>query len=157
MITLKNLNKIDINSNKRKIRMPELRNRTIFISHAWRYEEHYAKIVSWFNDEPNFKWSNCSVPSDNALTDKTSKGLSEGMTRQINPSQIVVILGGMYAAHSAWIEYEIAEAVRMKKPIIGIKPWGQERIPAIVQEASWCPMVGWNSASVISAVREHCM
>lgn len=77
-----------------------------------------------------------------------------GMTRQINPSQVVIILGGMYAAHSAWIEYEIKEAKRLNKPIIGVRPWGQERTPQIVQDASWVPLVGWNSASVVSAVRQ---
>ena len=77
------------------------------------------------------------------------------MTRQINPAQVVVILGGMYAAHSAWIDYEISEAIRMEKTIIGIKPWGQERVPVNVQNASICPVVGWNSASVIQAVRNY--
>lgn len=133
--------------------MPVLKTRMIFISHAWRYNQHYNKIVEWFDGAANFSWKNCSVPSDDALPDKTSKGLSEGMTRQINPSQVVVILGGMYAAHSDWIEYEISEAQRLEKPIVGVKPWGQERIPKIVQDASWCEPVGWNSASVIQAVR----
>ena len=133
--------------------MPALKTRMIFISHAWKYSEHYDKIVEWFNDAPNFSWKNCSVPSDRALPDKTKKGLAEGMTRQIRPSQVVVILGGMYAAHSGWIEYEISEADRMKKPIVGVRPWGRERIPEIVQDASWCDLVGWNRASVIAAVR----
>lgn len=135
--------------------MPELKNRMIFISHAWGYTEHYNKIIEWCNNANNFSWKNCSVPSTNALQDKTSKGLSEGMTRQINPSQVVVILGGMYAAHSAWIEYEISEANRLNKPIVAVKPLGQERIPKIVQDASWCEPVGWNSASVIGAIRHY--
>ena len=134
--------------------MPLLKTRMIFISHAWRYNTHYNKIVEWFDSAPNVSWKNCSVPSDNALSDKTSKGLSEGMTRQINPSQIVVILGGMYVAHSEWIEYEISEANRLEKPIVGVRPWGQERIPNIVRDASWCEPVGWNSASVVAAVRQ---
>jgi hypothetical protein len=133
--------------------MPALKNRTIFISHAWKYDEHYHTLVKWFNEEPNFSWSNCSVPSHDALPDKTSKGLSAGMTRQISPAQIVIILGGMYAAHSAWIEYEISEAQRMGKVIIGVRPWGQERVPVIVQNASICEPVGWNRSSVIEAVR----
>ncbi len=133
--------------------MPILKNRMIFISHAWQYNQHYWKLVEWFNEEPKFSWSNCSVPSHDGLPDKTSKGLSEGMTRQMSPSQIVVILGGMYAAHSDWIAYEINEAKRMGKTVIGVKPWGQERVPAIVQDASACPVVGWNRASVIQAVR----
>jgi hypothetical protein len=133
--------------------MPTLTNRKIFISHAWSYNEHYQTLVNWFNKEPNFSWSNCSVPNHDALPDKTSKGLSEGMTRQIAPAQVVILLGGMYAAHSAWIEYEIKEAQRMNKTIIGIRPWAQERVPQIVQDASICDLVGWNGASVISAVR----
>ena len=63
--------------------MPELKNRRLFISHAWSYETHYNQLVLWFDQEPNFSWSNCSVPSTDPLTDKTAKGLAEGMTRQI--------------------------------------------------------------------------
>ena len=133
--------------------MPNLKTRMLFISHAWAYEEHYKKIVEWFDAEPNFSWKNCSVPSTDALSDKTTTGLKSGMTRQINPAQGVIILAGMYAAYSDWIEYEIKEAQRLDKIIIGVKPWGQEKIPAIVQDAAHI-MVGWNSASVISAVRE---
>ncbi|MFH1095920.1 MAG: TIR domain-containing protein [Candidatus Desantisbacteria bacterium] len=133
--------------------MPTLKNRMIFISHAWSYNQHYWTLVHWFNEESNFSWSNCSVPSHDALPDKTSKGLSEGMTRQISPAQVVVILGGMYASYSAWIDYEISEAKRMNKVIIGVKPWGQERVPLSVQNASICPVVGWNRSSIIQAIR----
>ena len=133
--------------------MPQLRNRMIFISHAWQYSEHYWTIVKWLNEAPNFSWSNCSVPNHDSLPDKTSAGLSRGMTRQITPAQVVILLGGMYAAHSDWINYEISEAQRMGKTIIGVRPWGQERVPLAVQNASICPVVGWNSASVVQAVR----
>lgn len=136
------------------LKMPALKNRMLFVSHAWRHDAHYSKVVEWFDNEPNFEWKNSSVPSDNALPDKTSKGLSAGMTRQISPTQGVIILAGMYAAHSEWINYEINEAVRMNKIIIGVKPWGQERIPVNVQTAATV-MVGWNSNSIIQAVRDY--
>ena len=125
----------------------------IFISHAWEYNNHYWTIVKWFNEEPNFSWSNCSVPSHDGLLDKTAKGLRAGITRQINPAQVVIILGGMYAAHSGWIDYEISESKRLRKSIIGVRPWDQQRVAFNVQNASTIPMVGWNRASVIQAVR----
>ena len=134
--------------------MPNLRTHNLFISHAWYYDHHYQQLVTWFDNESNFSWKNYSVPSDDSLSDKTSKGLSEGMTRQISPAQGVIILAGMYAAHSAWIDYEINEAVRMGKFIIGVRPWGQERVPVNVQNAANV-MVGWNSASIIQAVRDN--
>lgn len=134
--------------------MPELKSRTLFISHAWAYDDYYWKLVEWFNTAPNFVWKNCSVPNHDALPDKTSRGLSDGMTRQIAVAQGVIILAGMYASYSGWIDYEIKEAKRMNKVIIGVKPWGAERIPANVQNAATV-MVGWNSASIIQAVRDN--
>jgi hypothetical protein len=49
---------------------------------------------------------------------------------------VVIILAGMYAHHSDWSQYEINEAKRLKKPIIGVKPWGLERVPLSVQTAA---------------------
>lgn len=132
--------------------MPELKTRMLFISHAWQYDSHYITLEKWFNEEPNFSWKNCSVPSSDALPDKTKKGLEAGLTRQINPAQCVLILGGMWAAHSDWIKYEIEEAVRLSKVIIGIRPWGQERVPTLVQDNSDV-MVNWNRSSIISEIR----
>jgi hypothetical protein len=131
-----------------------VKTRMLFISHAWKYEEHYNKVIEWFNEAAYFSWKNCSVPSTDSLTDKTTKGLKEGLTRQISCAQGVIILAGMYAAHSDWIDYEIDEAVRMKKVIIGVRPWGAERVPVKVQNAATV-MVNWNSSSIIQAVRDY--
>lgn len=135
-------------------KMPQLKSRMLFISHAWQYDQAYLTLVKWFNDEPNFWWKDCSVPSTNALPDKTTSGLKQGITRQINPAQGVLIIAGMYAAHSGWIDYEISEARRLSKVIIGIRPWGQERMPLKVQDAADV-LVNWNSASVVGAVRTY--
>lgn len=134
--------------------MPELKTRTLFISHAWEYEHHYNQLELWFNSEPNFSWKNCSVPSTDSYPDKTSKGLSEAMTKQVSLAQGVIVLAGMYVAHSDWIKYEIDEAVRMGKIIIGVKPWGAERVPQVVQDAATV-MVNWQSASIVKAVRDY--
>jgi hypothetical protein len=134
--------------------MPILKSRLLFISHAWVYSAHYHKVVEWLNSEPNFNWRNCSVPSHNPLLGNTIRGLREGVTRQISPAQGVIILAGMYATHSDWINYEIDEAIRMNKTIIGIRPWGQERVPNKIQEAATL-MVNWNSGSLIQTIRGY--
>ena len=133
--------------------MPQLKTRMIFISHAWEYNDDYWKLVNWFNEAPNFSWKNCSVPSHDALPDKTKKGLKEAITRQIRPAQCIVVFGGMYAAYSDWIDYEIDEAVRMGKAIVGAIPWAQQRIPTKIQDNA-TKLVRWNRDSVIKAVRE---
>lgn len=134
--------------------MPELKSRMLFISHAWRYDDAYLTLVKWFDNEPNFLWKNCSIPSTDALPDKTAKGLAAGITRQIGPAQAVLIIAGMYAAHSGWIDYEIDEALRLNKKIIGIRPWGQERMPVKIQAAAGA-LVNWNSASIVKTIREE--
>lgn len=63
--------------------MPTLKNRMIFISHALSCYEHYWTLANWFKEEPNFLWSNCSVPNYDTLPDKTSRGLSAGITGRI--------------------------------------------------------------------------
>lgn len=124
----------------------------LFISHAWKYDEHYSKVVGWLNDS-DLTWKNYSVPEDDQLDTTSNKKLKEALTKQINPTSAVIILAGMYAAHSDWIDYEIDEAIRLDKVIIGVKPWGQERIPTKIQDNA-TTMVGWNSSSVVNAVED---
>ena len=130
----------------------------IFISHAWKYSEHYNKIVQWLNeaqDEGKLTWKNYSVPSHDPLIDpNTTVGknkLKSELKEQISPASKVIILAGMYAAYSDWIDFEIDSAVDYNKYIIGVKPWGQERVPTKVSNNANI-MVGWNKDSVINAV-----
>ena len=132
--------------------MPQLKTRKLFISHSWNYDEHYYQLVNWLNEAPNFQWHNYSVPRDDSCDEVTNKGLTDCILKQMRPAQCIVILAGMYASHSKWIEFEIDEAVRMGKTIIGVKPWGQERIPQKIQDNATI-MVGWNQNSVVDAIR----
>jgi MTH538 TIR-like domain (DUF1863) len=134
--------------------MPELKTRNLFISHAWSYAADYEKIVEWLTNGANFSWKNFSVPIHDSLPDKTASGLKAGMSRQIAPAQGVIIIAGMYVSHSNWIDYEIDEAVRMGKVIIGVTPSGQERVPVKIQNTAKV-IVRWNSQSVIDAVRTY--
>lgn len=128
--------------------------KTIFISHVWRYDEHYKKVVEWFDNEPYFKWANYSVPEEKSCGEGyiPNYKLKNCLTNQINPSQYIVILSGLYVSYSDWIEYEINEAHRMEKFIIGVKPWGNERLPQIVQDKANI-IVGWNKNSIINAIK----
>jgi hypothetical protein len=133
--------------------MPSLKRRSIFISHAWKHDEQYWALVNWFDEEPNFSWKNYSVPSHDGCLDPTESGLRTCLTNQMKPAQGIIILAGMYATYSDWIDYEIDEAVRMGKTIIAVRPWGQERTPRKVQNAANI-MVNWNKSSIIRAIRD---
>jgi hypothetical protein len=46
----------------------------------------------------------------------------------MSPSSVVLILAGVYATYSKWIDAEIRIAKEYGKPIIAIEPWGSEEL-----------------------------
>jgi hypothetical protein len=129
----------------------------LFISHAWRYHDDYDRLVKLLDVAPYFNWRNYSVPRhDPAIDPNTSLGdrlLRKELDNQIRPVNCVLIISGMYAAYSYWIQTEIDIARGYFKPIIGLVPFGQERVPMEIQQAAR-EMVGWRTDSVIDAIRK---
>ena len=130
----------------------------LFISHAWRYSDQYNTVVQWLDVAQEFglfDWKNYSVPEHDPLLDPNSnfgkRKLQGEIDQQLRPASIVIIIAGMYAAHSDWIQFEILKAVNMGKYIIGLKPWGNIRMPNIVQENANM-IVSWNSRSLYEAI-----
>lgn len=138
--------------------MPELKRYHIFISHAWSYGNEYDKIVQFLNNAPYFQYFNYSAPEDKPITPPgttiSKNQLKLHIENKIRHANIVIVLAGMYANYSEWIQYEIEAAKMLGKPIIAIKPWGQERFPQYVLEEA-IDIVGWNTESIISSIRKH--
>lgn len=132
--------------------MPYLHNYRLFVSHAWRYSEGYVRMLNFINSASNFLWTNYSVPESKAFTGLSNSALEEQLRNQIRPTQCVVVLAGMYVAHSSWIQFEIDFAKSLNKPILGVVPWGAERTPQAVVAAA-DKMVHWNSTSIVSGIR----
>ena len=136
--------------------MPSLRDYHILISHSWDYSSDYETIKRWLDEAPNFMWTNYSVPLTNPLDGNGKRELKEKLRNRISLCSCVIILSGMYVSYSEWIDYEIDTAMELGKPIIGVKPRGQERIPNKVSDNADI-MVGWNSSSVVQAVRNYAL
>lgn len=132
--------------------MPGLRTYRVFISHAWRYTDDYKRLVGLLDNASNFQWANYSVPKADPIDANSSARLTEAIRNQIRPSQIVVILAGMYVNHSDWIQFEMNFAGGLGKPVIGVEPWGSARTPAAVQNAA-SELVGWSTSSIVAAIR----
>jgi hypothetical protein len=140
--------------------MPNLKTYNIFISHAWRYSDDYNRLVNLLNKALRFKWRNYSDPRHDPVIDpNTDAGLrkmKKELDEQIRPASCVIVISGMYVAYRYWIQTEIKIATRYQKPIIGVMPWGQERTPQTVQDVA-DEMVGWNTDSIVSAIRRHAL
>lgn len=126
----------------------------IFISHSWSYANHYDKVAEFLDDQ-KVSYKNYSVPKDDPIHTKGSdKELYAAIEKQIKPCSCVIIMAGVYASYSKWIDKEIEIAQKYKKPIIAVMYWGAERISSKVREASDV-IVKWNAKSVADAVKQY--
>ena len=96
------------------------------------------------------------MPLSKPLDVNSKRELKNKLRTRIAMCSCVIILSGMYVSYSEWIDYEIDTAIELGKPIIGIKPRGQERIPSKVSNNANV-MVGWNSNSVVQAIRDYAL
>jgi hypothetical protein len=135
--------------------MPALKTYDLFLSHMWRNDENseYYRLERLLKAANNFAWRNYSVPEHDPLGTKTDKELQDALDRQIKPINCFIIVAGMYVNHRKWIQKELDIAKSYGKPIVGVIPWGQERTPVEVQNAAK-EMVGWNTDSIVAAVRK---
>ena len=134
-----------------------MRTFNLFISHSWTYGDAYDRLVSLLRARSDFQFGNYSVPQDDPIHNAgTDAQLREAILRQMAPCSAVLILAGVYATYSKWINIEIDLAKRgfmYPKPVIAIRPWGSERTSVPVREAA-DREVGWNTESIVSAIRE---
>jgi len=132
--------------------MPALRTYSIFICHDWEYSADYNRVCDFLDKAQHFLWENLSVPEHDPLD--TDEMLQKNLRDQIRPADVMLVLAGMYTAHSGWMDWEMAFAWRIGQSIIGIKPWGNLQLPVVVQNNA-VEIVGWNTESIVSAIRYH--
>ena len=134
--------------------MPALKNYALFLSHVWRtdHNSEYYRLVGLLNQASYFYWRNYSVPEHDPLGTKTDSELRQALNRQIRPINCFLVVSGMYVYHRRWIQEEIDIALSFGKPIIGLIPWGQERVPMEVQNVAKT-MVNWQTSSIVGAIR----
>lgn len=130
----------------------------LFISHSWSYSDAFDRLRNLLDNRPYFSYRDYSVPKDEPIhTSGTDKELYEAIVSRMRPCHIVVIMAGVYSTYSKWINKEIRAANKgflNPKPIIGVKPWGQTNVSSVVVE-NVDVLVGWNTESVVNAVRRY--
>lgn len=128
----------------------------LFISHSWSYSDAYEKLIDLLNSRIYFQFRNYSVPRDDPIhCANTDMQLRQAIRNQMSYSSVVLILAGVYATYSKWINIEIDLAERgfsVPKPIIAIEPWGSEKTSVQVKHAA-DRIVRWNTESIVGAIR----
>lgn len=134
-----------------------MRTHHLFVSHSWAYSNAYERLLGLLNNRPYFHFKDYSVPRDDPIHNaRTVAALRAAIRQQMTPCGVVLILAGVYATYSKWIDEEIALAQNgflIPKPIIAIRPRGNLRLSKPVRQAA-DRVVGWNKDSIVAAIRE---
>lgn len=129
----------------------------LFISHSWSYSDNYEKLIAMLKAAPRFTFRDYSVPRNDPIhTRGTDKELHAAICNQMRPCHIMIIMSGVYATYSKWINNEVKIAQNKfanPKPILAIRPWAQERYSSVAQECA-NGICGWNTSSIIAKIRE---
>ena len=77
----------------------------LFISHSWTYPNSYENLVKLLKKRPFFDFRNYSVPKDDPVhTNGTDTQLYQAILQKMRPCGVVLILAGIYATYSKWIQ-----------------------------------------------------
>ena len=125
----------------------------IFISHSWSYSDQYQGLVKLLDNASYFSYKNYSVPKDDPIHNASNTyELKNAIRKQMQPASCIIILAGVYATYSKWIDIEIELAKEMGKRIIAVEPWGAEKTSIIVKNSA-DQIVGWNTSSIVDAIK----
>nr|WP_299422654.1 TIR domain-containing protein [uncultured Emticicia sp.] len=126
----------------------------LFISHSWTYGDAYEKMIHFFNEQ-NLNYYDHSVPRHDPIhTNGTDIQLRAAIDAKIRGTSCIIILAGVYATYSKWIQKEIEIANYYKKPIIAVEPWASERTSQIVKNNAKI-IVAWQSKSIVDAIKNY--
>lgn len=124
----------------------------LFISHSWSYGDAYDKFVALLKNRGYFNFNDYSAPKEKPMDAEGVLKLMEAIRNKMRPCQVVIVLAGVYASYSYWIDKEIQIAQEMGKPILAVEPWGAEKTSTKVKNAA-NEVVKWNADSVVAAIR----
>ena len=126
----------------------------LFISHSWNYPNAYNSLIALLRGRPYFSFKDYSIPQNDPIHNAgTDAELSEAIWRHMAPCSVILIMAGVYATYSKWIDKEIELAKNASKPIVAIEPWGSTKTSVLVKQAAG-RVVGWNTESVVKAIRD---
>jgi len=124
-----------------------------FASHSWSHSRHreglHAILRPW---ERGLDFQDHSISRAHPLNTDTDPELASEIRDTIAGMDALLILAGMYANNSPWMQFEIDMAFAFRVPIIPILPNGQERVPRLPTRLATFPPVHWRGQSIREAL-----
>jgi hypothetical protein len=124
----------------------------IFISHSWTYHNDLVNLRNLLRSRGYFNVEFLEASADLPINSTNGYYIKQTLKTKILSSHKVLAIAGVYATHSEWMNYELETAYNNNIPIVGVVPYGQQRISSIVQRYAK-KVVRWNTESIVTAIR----
>ena len=124
----------------------------LFISHSWDHLDDLKNLRTLLETRGYFNVEFLEVTPDKKFNSNNVYYLHACVRPLIEKADIVIGIAGVYASHSEWMQWELDTAQENDIPILGVIPWGQERVSKAVQDRA-DQIVRWNTESIVEAIR----
>jgi hypothetical protein len=120
--------------------------------HLFQENEDYQRVLEYLQSRDNFFFLNSSNP-ENIPESGGSEAIKDELRIQIQPAEVVIMPISMYDKNSDLITFQIDVAQSFKKPVIGMKSFGETM--AISKEMlDVCDdIIDWNDRAIINAIK----
>lgn len=126
----------------------------IFISHCWNYDNVLQDLKNLLNNRGYFPAEYTQVEKSHPINSCYAPAIKSQITRRLEDSDVVLAIAGVYASYSDWMIWEMDKAKELGLNVVGVIPWGQERISQEVFNRSKID-VRWNTESIVNAIRDY--
>ena len=123
----------------------------VFVSHYHEDEDNIGKMKDLLGDDYCIR--NYSVTSDKYNNAENEDYIKSMLRPLISQASTFICLIGPNTHDSKWVNWEIKQALKMGKRIIGVYTWGAKDadIPPALEDAADA-MVGWNRDTIVDAI-----
>lgn len=126
----------------------------IFISHSWTYNDDLKRLKNLLETRGHFNVEFWESTRDSPINSSSASYVKTKLKERILSSDLILGIAGIYATHSDWIGWELETATKNHIPVVGVIPYGQERISSVVNLYS-IANVRWNTESIVDAIRKY--
>lgn len=126
------------------------RHLAIFISHSYDDADLYHELISQLRARKRFKFRDTSVPDISQIETANPK---RAIRARIKRSDVMLVFTGRVATNSEFIQFELDTARRLGKPIIAVKPIGEQHISRVVRNAALI-VIDWDIEEIVRQIRD---
>ena len=126
----------------------------VFVSHSWKHNDVLQQLKKLMDNRGYFYADYTHVEKDEPINSTNDSVIKANITKRLQDSDIVLAIAGVYASYSDWMIWEMDKAKELGLNVVGVIPWGQERISQEVFNRSKID-VRWNTESIVAAIRRY--